>query len=94
MCKTVLILVILFLQGCIGSKLFKPSAARTPAVPDVVESFDHIDSDSNGTINRQEYYANAVSINTDQPTEGLGWIMLSVLVCTFGAAIVYRKKEQ
>ena len=93
MSKIILILLISFLQGCIGSKIFKPSGAGSPAVPDVVESFDHIDSDNNGTINRQEYYANAVSINTDQPTEGLGWIMLSVLVCTFGAAIVYRKKE-
>jgi hypothetical protein len=93
MTKILLIVAALFLQGCIGSKIFKPSDSRAPAVPDVVESFDYIDSDSNGTINRQEYYANAVSINTDQPTKGLGWIMLSVLVCTFGAAIVYRKKD-
>ena len=78
-------------SGCVGTKIFKGEPAST-RVPDVVESFDAVDLDGNGTIDKEEYYANSVSINTDQPTTGLMWIILSVLVCAFGSAFVYRKR--
>lgn len=90
--KIILIFMIVLSQGCVGTKMFK-SSPSVPSVPDVVDSFDVVDIDGNGTIDKEEYYANAVSINTDQPTAGLAWIVLSVLVCTFGAAIVYRKRD-
>ena len=91
--KILLIIILALTPGCVGTKIFKRPPA-IPSVPDVVESFDVVDIDGNGTIDKEEYYANAVSINTDQPTAGLGWIVLSVLVCTFGAAIVYRKRGE
>ena len=90
--KILLLLMFALSSGCVGTKIFKgnPPPARAPGV---VKSFDVVDIDGNGTIDKEEYYSGAVSINTEQPTAGLKWIVLSVLVCTFGAAIVYRKKD-
>lgn len=90
--KIILILLIAFTSGCVGPKIFKSSPPNPAPVPNVVESFEAVDVDKNGTIEREEYYSNSVSINTDQPTSGLGWIILAVIICTFGSAILYRFK--
>lgn len=91
--KILILLAILSCTGCIGPKFSKKPVEKL-RVPDVVESFDIVDRDGNGTIDKEEYYSNAVSINTDQPTSGLLWIMLSVLTCTLGSAVVYRKRSE
>tara|TARA_Y100000590_G_scaffold143436_1_gene164664 strand:+ start:34687 stop:35001 length:315 start_codon:yes stop_codon:yes gene_type:complete len=93
--KIILLILLIFMSaGCSGPKIFKSrNAAPSAPVPNVVESFEAVDTDKNGTINREEYYSNSVSINTDQPTSGLGWIILAVIICTFGSAFVYRKQR-
>ncbi len=91
--KILLLLMLALIPGCVGTIYKRPAVVESSA-PDVVESFDVVDADGNGTITKGEYYANAVSINTEQPIVGLGWIVLSVLVCAFGAAIVYRRKSE
>jgi hypothetical protein len=90
--KIILILLMSLCTGCLGSRIFKSESTQPSPVPSVVDSFEVVDVDKNGTIDREEYYSNSVSINTDQPTSGLGWIILAVIVCTFGSAFVYRKK--
>jgi hypothetical protein len=93
MSKIILIMLMLLCTGCIGSRIFKGGERRAPPVPSAVELFEAMDADGNGSIDREEYYSNSVSINTDQPTTGLGWIMLAVIICTFGSAFVYRRKK-
>lgn len=88
--KIILLIIVSLVSGCIWSKK-SPKLAR--AVPDVIDSFEIVDVDGNGTIDREEYYSNSVSINTDQPTTGLVWVIGSVIVCTFGSAILYRVKR-
>ncbi|MBN86826.1 MAG: hypothetical protein CL885_04815 [Dehalococcoidia bacterium] len=88
----ILLLIVSLISGCIGGKKVSREQVSRVAVPDVVESFEVVDVDGNGTIDREEYYSSSVSINTDQPTTGLMWIVGSVIVCTFGAAFLYRKK--
>lgn len=92
--KIILILLMSIGAGCTGPKIFKGSPPRSTPVPNVVESFEAVDVDKNGTIEKEEYYSNSVSINTDQPTSGLGWIILAVIICTFGSAFVYRKRSR
>ena len=91
--RIVLGLFIVLSTGCFGSKILNNSPPQSSPVPNVVESFETVDIDQNGTIEREEYYSSAVSINTDQPTEGLAWIILAVIICTFGSAILYRFKK-
>ena len=91
--KIILILLMSLYTGCVGSKIFNGAPSQSSPVPNVVDSFEVVDVDKNGTIDREEYYSNSVSINTDQPTSGLGWIILAVIICTFGSAFVYRKKK-
>lgn len=79
-------------SGCVGGKFFKKTPS-VPGSPAVAQSFDFVDTDGNGTIDKEEYYSSTVSINTEQPTWGLAWIILSVIVCTLGSAVVYRKKS-
>ena len=91
--KIILALLMLLCTGCVGSKIFRGEPVRPSPVPNVVDSFEAVDTDKNGTIDREEYYSISVSINTDQPTSGLGWIVLAVIICTFGSAFVYRRKS-
>ncbi len=90
----ILLIIVSLVSGCVGGKKGSGERISREAVPDVVQSFEVVDVDGNGTIDREEYYSNSVSINTDQPTTGLAWIVGSVIVCTFGAAILYRRKKK
>ena len=74
-----LIILSLLLSGCFSTKIKSRSDSASPG--GVVNTFDNIDSDSNGTIDRLEFYQSANQVNSYDPSLVLIIIIAAVFMC-------------
>lgn len=93
--KTVLVICLLFFSGCLSRvPLVKSSLPRGSAAPVMpVVPFERVDADSNGTIDRLEYYKISKQINTEDPIWGLLLILFAVIFCTVASSFMLRPKK-
>ena len=94
--KFLCILICLILSGCFSRVPFiepkHPRGSAAPVTP--IIPFEDIDTDSNGTIDRLEYYEIARQINTEDPIWGMVWILGFVIICTVVASFMLRSKKR
>lgn len=74
-----LIILSLLLSGCFSTKIKSRSDSAPPS--GIINTFDNIDSDSNGTIDRLEFYQSASQVNSYDPSLVLIIIIAAVFIC-------------
>ena len=74
-----LIILSLLLSGCFSTKIKSRSDSALPN--GIINTFDNIDSDSNGTIDRLEFYGAANQVNSYDPSLVLVVIISAVFIC-------------
>jgi hypothetical protein len=90
-----LLILILLLSGCMsGPKIISSKKDSAPVINQpLAMSFERVDENEDGVIQKEEYYSGAGEVNSKDPIIGLIFILASVIICATISSFVMRPKK-
>lgn len=87
--------ILLFLSGCMsGPKIISSKKDGAPVINQPLAiSFERVDENEDGIIQREEYYEQVGEVNSKSPIIGLIFILGAVIICATISSFVMRPKK-